>query len=399
LSGRSPRILFIASSFPLGGRFGGQIRALHIGRALKHVGPVRVVVVNTEPGSLSMLRATEAEFEVLPPVRCLPKPNTGWMLKAQWALNPRFMNVHGVAASDADRARVSTYCAESDLVWVLNARTPNLLQQWAWPRAHLDLDDVHSTYLRTLSNRAGSMRERAKAALVQSVQYRRERSFVGRFSTLSVCSREDREYLGGGDRIHVIPNGFDRPANEPSRRPLGENPRLGFIGLGSFEPNVDGVTWFLQDAWPKIKSAVPGVRFRLVGKSFDSLKSLSAVDVDILGELPDAASEIATWAGMVVPIRLGSGTRIKIAEAFSRKCPVVSTSLGAYGYDVQDREHLRIADTPAAFADACIDVVLNPAESAKLADRAFDKYLQNWTWDAIAPKVWAAAEACLRGAR
>jgi glycosyltransferase involved in cell wall biosynthesis len=121
--------------------------------------------------------------------------------------------------------------------------------------------------------------------------------------------------------------------------------------------------------------------------------------VDILGELPDAASEIATWAGMVVPIRLGGGTRIKIAEAFSRKCPVVSTSLGAYGYDVQDREHLRIADAPAAFADACVDVVLNPAESAKLADRAFDKYLQNWTWDAIAPKVWAAAGACLQAAR
>jgi glycosyltransferase involved in cell wall biosynthesis len=380
----------------LGGRFGGQIRALHVGRALKHVGPVRVVVVNSETDNTSALRATESEFEVLPPVRCLPEPNATWTLKAQWALNPRFMNVHGSAASAEDRERISGYCAESDLVWVLNARTPNLLQQWAWPRAHLDIDDIPSTYLRTLSGRAVSTAERVKAAVVQSVQRRRELSFVDRFATVSVCSREDRNYLGGGDRIHVIPNGFDQPAAQPDRRPSREAPRLGFIGLGSFEPNIDGVTWFLHDVWPRIKSAVPGVRFRLVGKGFDTLNLRGAGDVDVLGELPDSAAEIATWSAMVVPIRLGGGTRIKIAEAFSRKCPVVASSLGAFGYDVRDREHLRLADTPAAFADACVDVLLDLPESAKLAERAFDKYLHNWTWDVIAPKVWAAAEACLR---
>ena len=66
----------------------------------------------------------------------------------------------------------------------------------------------------------------------------------------------------------------------------------------------------------------------------------NAPDVDALGYVADAASEMATWSAMIIPVRLGGGTRVKIADAFSRKCPVVSTRLGAYGYDVQTGREL-----------------------------------------------------------
>jgi glycosyltransferase involved in cell wall biosynthesis len=99
---------------------------------------------------------------------------------------------------------------------------------------------------------------------------------------------------------------------------------------------------------------------------------------------------------MVVPVRLGAGTRVKIAQGFSLKCPVVSTSFGAYGYDVKDRVELFLADTAETFAEACIRMICHPIEANAMANRAWEQFLRKWTWDAIAPRVWAAAEDCLR---
>jgi glycosyltransferase involved in cell wall biosynthesis len=99
---------------------------------------------------------------------------------------------------------------------------------------------------------------------------------------------------------------------------------------------------------------------------------------------------------MVIPIHEGGGTRIKLADAFSRKCPVVSTRLGAFGYDVTDRVQLRIADTAAEFRRACHELVQHPDLGKELAARAWIDFLDQWTWDAIASRVWAAAEDCLR---
>ena len=93
--------------------------------------------------------------------------------------------------------------------------------------------------------------------------------FKERFTTLSVCSERDRLYLRGGDQVHVIPNGFERPVGEPLRHPAATPPRIGFMGLYTYEPNLDGVRWFLKECWPTIRQEVPGVRFRLVGKGSD----------------------------------------------------------------------------------------------------------------------------------
>jgi hypothetical protein len=119
-------------------------------------------------------------------------------------------------------------------------------------------------------------------------------------------------------------------------------------------------------------------------------------DIDGLGWVSDIVEEIATWSLMIVPVRIGSGTRVKIAQGFSLKCPIVSTSLGAYGYDVQDRAELFLADTASNFADACLRAIQYPMEANEMANRAWERFLQEWTFDAIVPSVWAAAEECLR---
>jgi glycosyltransferase involved in cell wall biosynthesis len=145
-----------------------------------------------------------------------------------------------------------------------------------------------------------------------------------------------------------------------------------------------------------IKRDVPDARLRLVGKNTDGALRPNAPDIEALGYLTDPVDEIATWSAMIVPINHGAGTRIKIADAFSRKCPVVSTHLGAYGYDVQNGRELLLADDPRQFAAACVALMRDRSAGEAISERAYKAFLKKWTWDAIAPRVWAAAEDALR---
>jgi glycosyltransferase involved in cell wall biosynthesis len=392
---RSPKILFISPSWLRSDSFGGQLRALHTARALKSVGHLTVVVVSANANDGESMLKTAQEFTVKAAIHQITRLNRGFIEKMRWALDPSYLNLHGTVASPADRDRIISDSTHYDLVWVLNSRVPNILQRYFWPHTHLDVDDVPSAYLQTVARNGNTIQERVKAFISWWFFKRRDLLLTRRFTTLSVCSEADRQYLGGGDRIHVIPNGFERPKLEPITK-AHFPPRLGFVGLCTYAPNLEGVRWFLENVWPRIRTAVPGVRFRLVGKDSERALNSEALDVDALGWVADPTAEIASWSAMVIPIRFGGGTRVKVADAFSRKCPVVSTRLGAFGYDVEHGRELLLADDPAAFAAACVSLIHHPTHAARMAERAYGAFLEKWTWDAIAPRIWAAAEDCLR---
>lgn len=395
---RAPRILYVASSWPHGAVFGGQLRALQIGRALQRIGPVTLVVVSSDVAAPEVLQQAADEFAVESPVRINVQRNRGLIQRFQWAFNPRFLNVHGCVADGADRNRLLSRLADFDLIWVMNSRTPNILGQWHWPRSVLDIDDLPSVFQRTVSQNGAGVKEKCKARIQMHLSRRRECFWKKRFDVLSVCSEADRQYLGGDEHIHVIPNGFERPTQEPVCN-HADPPRIGFIGLYSYSPNLEGMRWFVRECWPLLKRQVPDARLRLVGKDTDGPLKPNAPDVDALGYVADAASEMATWSAMIIPVRQGAGTRVKIADAFSRKCPVVSTKLGAYGYDVRSGHELLLADKPDDFAAACIKLIQDPLSASSMAERAYREFLGKWTWDAIAPRVWAAAEDALRLSR
>lgn len=392
------KILFISSSWPNGPSFGGQLRALHVGRALKQIGDVTVLVVSSEADDVHSRASTAAEFNIAAPVLPSLTLNRGLYCKLRRAFDTRYLDLHGFAANEFDIQRVQSLISDFGLTWILNSRTPSILQRWHWPRTHLDIDDVPSSYSRTVSERAPAPMKRLKAHVQQALLWRREMLLKNRFTTLSVCSEADKTYLKGDSRVHVIPNGFQRPTNPPARMEAQDEPKIGFIGLFSYAPNLDGMQWFRKECWPAIKVAIPGIRLRLIGKDPTGALHPLEPDVDSLGWVADPSAEIATWSAMIVPIRFGGGTRIKIAEAFSRKCPVVSTSIGAFGYEVEHGKQLLLADRPADFSAACIQLVRNSDARIEIAERAWHDYLNKWTWEAIAPKVWAAAEDCLRRA-
>ena len=115
-----------------------------------------------------------------------------------------------------------------------------------------------------------------------------------------------------------------------------------------------------------------------------------------LGYVEDPGSEIATWSAFIVPLRLGAGTRVKIAESFARGCATVSTSLGAFGYPVQHDKEILIANTAADFVEGCRSLLTDPARRDRIGRAGRDFFLANLSWDAIEPAVRATVESCRR---
>ena len=111
--------------------------------------------------------------------------------------------------------------------------------------------------------------------------------------------------------------------------------------------------------------------------------------------MADADAEMATWSMTIVPVFVGGGTRVKISNAFSRKCAVVSTPLGAYGYDVSNNRELLLAESAADFAAACVRILRDKCLAEQLANTAWDAFLRNWTWDAAAPHLEQAVRFVL----
>ncbi len=167
-------------------------------------------------------------------------------------------------------------------------------------------------------------------------------------------SEEDRDlFLQMGlspERVKVVPNGVD--GDFWAYRPYtGQERDLVFVGSMDWLPNEDGVLYFLSEIWPLVKRECPGVRFYVVGRSPSArLRRYEGEDVVITGAVGDVRDYVYRSAVVVVPLRIGGGSRLKILEAMSAGRAVVSTSLGAEGIDYTPDRNIVIADDPEEFA-------------------------------------------------
>jgi glycosyltransferase involved in cell wall biosynthesis len=391
MQNRSPRILYVTRVWP--SENGAYLRSLNVLRALQQIGSVEVVALDDEASSPDAV----SEFNVAHFLRIKPQPNKGLLDKLNWTVDPRRQYPNGWAVKDEDIRRIS-HLSSFDLIWFSTLHAADMFPATVWPRSVLDIDDLPSLHTRSSLSVKHRLSQRLSAHRYIFAWQRREKLLGQRFTVLCVCSEEDRRYLTGvGVRapVHVIPNAFEKPAAEPVRNPETP-PRIGFIGFFDYFPNRDGVQWFVDQCWPRVKSAVPDARLRLIGKGSDAIGTFAGTDVDALGWLADPAAEIRTWSAMAVPLRIGAGTRLKIAQAFGLKCPVVSTTLGAHGYAAVNESDMLLADTAVSFSDACVRAIREPALAAEIAERAWRRYLDHWTWEAVRPRIWAAAEDCLR---
>jgi len=226
---------------------------------------------------------------------------------------------------------------------------------------HLDLDDIESkTYRRIAALQrdnheenlaSGSDAAARKAELLEVIAFRQ-------FQRVYVCSEADRQQLlpRCAAEICVLPNVVHPPATAAARTPGGVW-RLLFVGTLRYYPNEDAVAYFCTRVLPLIRqSADCPVEVTVAG--YGAARRLRAVareaGVELVGLVPDLAPLYYAADAVIVPIRAGGGTRIKILEAFAHGCPVVASALGAEGIDALPEQHLLIADTPEAFADCCL---------------------------------------------
>jgi polysaccharide biosynthesis protein PslH len=392
-----PRILFLTPHWPTEAAYGAQQRVLNIARILGRLGEVSFAIAPLGGSNRQPISRVGHGCGVVDVFHELPAPcgeGVGRLgQRLRYELDPRYLNTHHCTVSGADRKRLLELIEEHDLIWVHTIRMANLFGIWRWPHGVLDVDDLPSRFYSSQAQSRTNVKRRILDMRLSWIWRRRERLLTERFDVVTVCSKEDREYLGGRKRARVIPNGYNAPSARP--RVASQPPRIGFIGTFEYAPNEEGVRWFITEIWPLVKREVPNAQLRLVGKESNSRLMGLGPDVVGLGWVSDPGDEIASWSAMVVPIKVGAGTRIKIAEGFARKCPVVSTTLGAFGYDVHDGEELLLADRASDFASACITLLNDCERGERLSEKAYERFLREWTWDSFEDSLKSVVEECV----
>jgi polysaccharide biosynthesis protein PslH len=174
-------------------------------------------------------------------------------------------------------------------------------------------------------------------------------------------------------RVEVVPNGVDVAALD-GMGPIPRNtpPVVTFTGFLSYWPNADACTWFADEILPRVRARVGHVVFRVVGRvpPADVMDLALREGIEVIPDVPAMHPYFAAADVLVAPIRAGSGTRVKILEAFAAGRPVVSTSVGCEGLPVTSGEQLLIADEPDGFADAVAELIANRPLAARLAAAA-----------------------------
>jgi glycosyltransferase involved in cell wall biosynthesis len=322
----------------------------------------------------------------------VPRPGMSVFEKISWLIAPR-RPIEVLEWGDRPSSPVADQ--SYDLIWyfraVAYALAPNIQAQ----ARIVDLDDLEDQKLR---GRRGTARrqeplKRRVAQARNAVGWRRyQESVASAVDLVTVCSEVDLRRLAAHN-CTVVPNGF--PHADPLPHGSGHPPTVLLIGLFVYEPNADAAEHLVTDVLPELKGMVPDVRVRLVGRPTPRIERLDGPDVAVLGEVEDLAAEYAQADVVIAPVRFGSGTRVKIIEAFARGVPVVATPLASEGLDAQPEEHLLTGATPSELAVACARLLTDPALGRRLVENAFALYESRYDERAVARAVDAAVEIVL----
>ena len=187
-------------------------------------------------------------------------------------------------------------------------------------------------------------------------------------------------------RTIVIPNAADVDFYKPrATDPMPDGRTIVFFGLMSYMPNIDGAGYFLKEIWPRIAEANPDARCKIIGGSPPPhLLALAGPQIVFTGFVPDLRPHIAEAAAVVVPLRLGGGTRLKIVEAMAMGKAIVSTTLGAEGIDAIPGRDILIEDDPQLFANAVIKLLAEPESAARIGKAARQLSEARYAWSAAA---------------
>lgn len=209
------------------------------------------------------------------------------------------------------------------------------------------------------------------------------------------CSKEDNTMLSvlNKNRIKgvVIPNGVNtasRPFDVNEEKYL--NHELIFCGSLDYFPNIEGLQWFYKEVFPLVRASLPSVCLTVTGnltelQKYNFLKN--DLSVNLVGKVDTVVPYYKKAAVSIVPLKTGSGTRLKILEAMSMGNPVVSTTIGAEGIEFIKGKHMLIADSPAEFAFHILSLFNDSKKFNLIRKEAFELTKLKYDWQEIGVEI------------
>jgi polysaccharide biosynthesis protein PslH len=392
----------VAEDFPWPVSNGGGLRLAQVIEVIAGLGETDVFAfVPARRREPCVLPATLEAVRLKTVVRPRPALTVGRRLR--WLLSRRLpLELVQEDPAGPRRAFESWRADTYDLVWCSRAASFELLGRPRLGPTIVDLDDLEDqkilTRLATPGIDAGGdetaapvhrvvARAQAHANAVRWARFQKETAAA--VDRVVVCSEVDAQRTGVAN-AEVVPNGFDPPVHPEGRAEVTQPPTLLLVGSFGYPPNTDAARFLVSDILPRIRARIPGVTVRLVGEPSDAVVLLDRPpEVAVVGRVAAMEPELARADLVVVPLRYGSGTRVKILEAAAHRIPVVSTTVGAEGLGLEDGRHVLIADDADAFAAACVRLLEEPQLRRQLVDEAEKAFLANFQWESIRQRVRA----------
>ena len=403
MQGRRARVLWVTEEPPSRDLGGGNIRQSYLFAALASAIPTDLLVA--APVVDPRVRKLAANVIELP---------AHWMPHTEHPLGRRVLelaisigsphpaSVFSAAANRralarAVRAREHMY----DVVLVEHEALAPLLSGKRSATWVITFHHVLSAMLAEELRLAPGRRQRWFRARDLAKAERLERRALQAYERCIACSDQDAERLRSllsqetADRLVVIPNGVDLAALRPT--PVPPAPRVLLPGTLSWGPNVDGATWFCKEVWPLVRAEVAGATLVLAGRSpSPAVVELGRIPgVSVEADVPSMRPHFEAARVVVVPLRVGTGTRIKALEAMAAGRPVVGTQIGLEGIGIQDQVHACVADGAGPFAAGVIELLKRDSHAEALARAGRDHVERHFGWDRVGAKLVEVVSALL----
>ena len=387
------KILFLSPTVPFPLTDGGRIRVFNLLKQIAEKSDITLLALETQPTDeegVAELRRLGVQVHLVPNAPTLPRVSLRTLINAFQRQQPITVSRYDLPAY---RQKFKELLAREnyDLVHYEMFHTAQFHTETDLPSV-LSQQNVDSEIWRRLCSETANPFYKFVYWTQQRAFQRYERVLSPKFDVVTCTSDIDAivfQQHCAEDAIAIIPNGVDVTHFQPDF--TTESPaHLIYIGSMDWYPNEDAVAFFADEILPDIQSEVPEVRFSIVGGNPSArVRKLAERDsVIVTGRVPEIKPYFAEATVFVVPLRIGSGTRLKILEALAMGKAVVSTSVGAEGLDLKDGEEIFIADEPKPFAEAVTRLLTDPVIRRRIGENGRARVEKDYDWRSIGEKLY-----------
>ncbi|MCP4590460.1 MAG: TIGR03087 family PEP-CTERM/XrtA system glycosyltransferase [bacterium] len=343
-------VLYLAHRIPYPPNKGDKLRSFHQIKELSAHHRIWCAAFADDPGDLVYAGVLHRWCQ---DVCVLPLNRTRAALRGLVNLLRGGTTTEGFYRDPGMSAQLRRWCAEIrfDVLVVFSSGVANYAKDLPVPVKVLDFCDLDSRKWWSYAQR-----KRFPQGLLYRLEARRlarrELEWIEAFDHAALITETEKADLtpDAARKTTVVGNGVLMPGESDTAVPASRI--VGFVGAMDYAPNVDAVTWFVEQVWPRVQTAHPAARFQIVGRNPTArVRRLAKVQgVDVVGEVTHVIEAMKSWQVSVAPMHMGRGIQNKVLEAMAAARPVVLTPLAAAGLSSSDVEHLVLAETPEEFA-------------------------------------------------